>query len=237
MKLLVAIHDVTPALWSECRRLWQLCAACGVAPALGVVPNWHGLWPLDRHPSFAGWLRDCVDEGAEVFLHGERHDEVGSRRTIGDTLRAVGRTAREGEFLTLDADMARMRMQRGVATLQRIGLHPIGFIAPAWLAREESYTAVAQAGLTLSEDVREVHLHDRAMAVPAPAVRWSARTKVRATLSAAVAAGRWRLHNRAPIVRIALHPQDVRNPVTLRSVRYELARWVDARPVWRYAQL
>ena len=237
MKLLVAMHDVTPALFSECRRMWQLCAACGVTPALGVVPNWHGIWPLERHQPFAAWLHDCVAEGAEIFLHGDRHDEVGSERGVCDTLRAVGQTAREGEFLTLDGEAAHARMQKGVAVLKGVGLSPIGFIAPAWLAREESYRVVARAGLSLSENVREVRMHDRAMAVPAPVIRWSARTGLRARMSAKVAEWRWRMHRRDPVVRIALHPQDGRHSATLRSVRYELARWVDARPVWRYAQL
>lgn len=240
MKLLVAIHDVTPALQTECKRLWHLCAACGVAPALFVVSNWHGQWPLQRDRQFVHWLRDCEAEGAEIFLHGERHDEVGTHRGWRDELRAWGRTVREGEFLALDPSDASARIHRGVTLLTRLGLSPVGFVAPAWLAREASYRAAAQAGLTLSEDARGVRIHDRAMVLPAPAVRWSARTTIRARLSAHVADWRWHMHHRvqhAPLVRMALHPADVRHPTTLRSVTRELARWTQARPTWRYAQL
>ena len=47
MKLLVAIHDVTPAHAAAVERLWHICTHRGVLPALFVVPNWHGEWPLE----------------------------------------------------------------------------------------------------------------------------------------------------------------------------------------------
>jgi predicted deacetylase len=240
MKLLVAIHDVTPALHQECHRLWQLCAARGVAPALFVVPNWHGVWPLEQHRTFVRWLRDCAAEGAEIFLHGERHDEAGLPRQWRDELRAAGRTAREGEFLTLSEAAASERIQRGIDLFGRLGLSPVGFVAPAWLAREETYRAAARAGLQVSDDARGVRLHHRAMQIDAPAVRWSARTRIRAAASAMVATARWHLHHRhqqAPVVRVSLHPADLRRPETRDSLTRELARWTAARATWRYAQL
>jgi predicted deacetylase len=56
--LLVSIHDVTPALESRVLKLWELCSSHGVVPALLVVPDWHGEWPLQRHPRFVRWLLD-----------------------------------------------------------------------------------------------------------------------------------------------------------------------------------
>ena len=57
MSLLVSIHDVTPALAEGVERLWALCAVRALRPALLVVPDWHGAWPLESHPDFVGWLR------------------------------------------------------------------------------------------------------------------------------------------------------------------------------------
>ena len=93
MSLLVSIHDVTPGARDGVARLWELCARRGVRPALLVVPDWHGEWPLEPHPAFVAWLRARAAEGAEIVLHGERHDEVGSPRAAADALRALGRTA------------------------------------------------------------------------------------------------------------------------------------------------
>jgi len=88
VSLLVSIHDVTPALAEGVARLWALCAERGVRPALLVVPDWHGEWPLEAHPAFVAWLRARAGEGAEIVLHGERHDEVGLPRRFADELRA-----------------------------------------------------------------------------------------------------------------------------------------------------
>ena len=152
MSLLVSIHDVTPALAPAAERLWALCAERGVVPALLVVPNWHGEWDLSRHPEFVRWLRERAAAGAEIVLHGERHDEAKLPRTPTDSVRAWGRTDQEGEFLGLGREAARERIERGVALLRMLGLRPVGFIPPAWLAREDGHAAVADAGLAFSED-------------------------------------------------------------------------------------
>lgn len=237
MKLLVAIHDVTPALERDVRTLWDLCAERGITPALFVVPNWHGIWPLEEYPRFAGWLRARAAEGAEIFLHGERHDEVGLRRGLGDHVRAFGATAGESEFLTLDEPAAAERIARGLDALRRAGLHPIGFVAPAWLAREDTYRAVRRAGLAISEDVAVIRLHRRATRLAAPVIRWSARTPLRARVSAAVADARWMARRGAWLTRIALHPADVRHPASAASVTAHLDRWRALRHPSRYALL
>ena len=46
MKLLVAIHDVSPAHDQAVQQMWRYCTSLGFQPALLVVPNWHGEWPI-----------------------------------------------------------------------------------------------------------------------------------------------------------------------------------------------
>ncbi len=237
MKLLVSIHDVTPALERDVRALWDLCAERGITPALFVVPNWHGQWPLDEYPRFAAWLRARERAGAEVFLHGERHDEVGLRRGIGDRMRAFGATAREGEFLTLDERGAAERIRRGLDRLRRNGLRPIGFVPPAWLAREDTFRAVRRAGLAVSEDVHGIRLHARATRLVSPVIRWSGRTAWRAHLSAAVADARWLTARGSWLARLALHPTDLCHPATAASLVAHLDRWRRLRHQHRYALL
>ena len=226
MSLLVSIHDVTPAQADGVTRLWAICAARGVRPALFVVPDWHGEWPLEAHPSFVSWLRACAAEGAEIVLHGERHDEVGSPRAAGDALRALGRTAREGEFLTLDAPAARERIARGRARLRGVGLDPVGFVPPAWLAREAGFRAVGEAGLGFSEDDHSIRLFPSGRRLPSPVVRWSARSAVRAWGSLAVARARWAVQGRADYSRIAFHPQDLGHPAVAAALGPTLDRWL-----------
>ena len=237
MSLLVSIHDVTPALADGVTRLWALCVDRGVRPALLVVPDWHGAWPLEAHPSFVAWLRARADEGAEIVLHGERHDEVGLPRRLGDSVRALGRTAREGEFLTLDAAAARERIARGLARLRALGLDPVGFVPPAWLARTEGHEAAGGAGLGFSEDDRAIHLYPSGRRVPSPVVRWSARTAFRAWGSVGVARARWVLQGGSAFPRIAFHPQDLARDLTAAALGPTLDRWLGRHAPISYSAL
>jgi predicted deacetylase len=202
-----------------------------------VVPDWHGRWPLERHPAFVAWLRARAAEGAEIVLHGERHDEAGLPRRLGDALRAWGRTAAEGEFLTLDTDAAHDRISRGRARLAALGLDPVGFVPPAWLARPGGHEAAGRNGLAFSEDARAVHLYPSGRRIPSPVVRWSARGAVRAWGSVAVARARWALQGRAPLARIALHPQDLGHPATAAAIGPTLDRWLAQHRPLTYAAL
>jgi predicted deacetylase len=235
--LLVSIHDVSPAQAPAIARLWGLCADRGIRPALLVVPNWHGEWPLEEHPQFVEWLRARMADGAEIALHGERHDEVGLPRQLTDRWRAWGRTRGEGEFLTLDAASATERLHRGLELLRQLGLEVSGFVPPAWLAREDTHRAAAAAGLSFSEDDRSVRLHPASKRVRSPVVRWSTRTRTRAWGSVGVARARWLLQHRARFPRIALHPGDLTHPATARSVVRSLDRWLQRHPAGSYSDL
>lgn len=237
MKLLVSIHDVTPAHEPRVRALWRLCAGLGVTPALFVVPNWHGRWPLERYPSFALWIRERAAEGADVFLHGERHDEQGITRSVRDELRAFGMTAAEGEFLTLPGVEAERRIRRGVRTLQRCDVEPIGFVPPAWLAHRECASAVGDCGLRFFEDVSSIHLPQRGTRLASPVTRWSARQPWRETASRFVARTRFVLDRHSWLVRVALHPSDLASATIQRSVVDTLRRWLTVRIPWRYSDL
>ena len=79
VSLLVSIHDVTPALARRRRTPLGACAR-GAACAR---PCWS--FPTGTASGRSGptrpsstWLRARAAEGAEIVLHGERHDEVGS---------------------------------------------------------------------------------------------------------------------------------------------------------------
>jgi predicted deacetylase len=214
---MISIHDVTPAFAAGVLRLWDMCAARGLAPALLVVPDWHGEWPLPQHGGFVRWLRDRADEGAEIVLHGERHQH--------------------GEFRDLDRSAARERIDRGLRILRVLGLEPAGFVPPAWLAREEGHAAVGEAGLGFSEDDRAVRIFPAGRRVTSPVVRWSARTPVRAWGSVAVARGRWAVQRGARYPRLVFHPQDLDHPGTTRDLPTTLDRWLSRHEPISYAAM
>lgn len=224
--LLVSIHDVSPARATEVARLWDLCRARGVIPALLVVPNWHGDWPLEEYPGFVDWVLARVADGAVLALHGERHDEAGLPRSLADHLKAWGKTDGEGEFLTLDSSAAAARLAQGRERLRKVGLEPAGFVPPAWLAPESAHRTAAAAGFVFSEDNCSIRLLRESARIPSPVVRWSTRSRTRAWGSVAVARGRSLLQRGARYPRIALHPGDLDHAATERSVRATLDLWL-----------
>lgn len=236
-QLLITIHDVAPPLMPRVKRLWELCAARNVRPGLLVVPDWHGGLPIENDAACVAWIRARAAEGAEVFLHGERHDEIGSPRSWRNTLRALGRTNNEGEFLTLGYDAARARIDRGFARLRALGLSPIGFVPPAWLALPATHRAVRDAGLAVSEDDTTIYAFKAARTITSPVVRWSSRGAFRAYGSLVQAQLRWTLQRGASVVRIALHPADLDHPATASSVERTLDLWLSEYPAEGYAAL
>jgi predicted deacetylase len=235
--LLVTIHDVAPPLLPRVERLWALCAERGIMPGLLVVPDWHGGAPIEKDAAFVAWVKDRAASGAEIFLHGERHDEAGQTRSLGDSVRAFGRTNREGEFLGLDYAGARARIDRGLARLRALGLAPVGFVPPAWLAREETHRAVRDVGLAVSEDEGAVYLHRANRTVASPVVRWSSRGAFRAYGSLVQARLRWILQGATEVMRIALHPADLDHLATARSVGRTLDAWCSVRKPGTYGEL
>jgi predicted deacetylase len=236
-ELLITIHDVTPALMPRVEKLWQLCESRGVVPGLLVVPDWHGEMAMESDATFVAWLRARAAAGAEIFLHGERHDEIGLPRSFVDEIRAFGKTNKEGEFLTLDYQAAADRIKRGVKRLRAMGVEPVGFVPPAWLAKPDTHRAVRDAGLRVSEDDGAVYVHSPEKIIWSPVVRWSGRGAVRAYGSVLFERLRWWFQRGERVMRIALHPGDLAHPATAASIERGLDAWLSVRKQTFYGRI
>ena len=65
---LVCVHDATPAYARETRvMIRDLAPVLGRRLSFGVVPNWHGEWPLAAQPEYCRLLQDASEE---LLLHG-----------------------------------------------------------------------------------------------------------------------------------------------------------------------
>ena len=228
-RLLVAVHDVTPAHADALRQIYALLQRLGITRcALLVVPDWHGAWPLERHRAFVDDLLARQAAGAEIFLHGFRHDEMGFARSWGQHVRVAGRTAAEAEFRIIPPHEAERRLDRGLELFRRLGLAPVGFIPPAWLHGAGALEQLRARGLGYTEGFwRIVRVADGATRF-APALSWSSAVPWRSRLTARVATLRRAAPWIQPLVRVAIHPPDIVIPAQSGSVA-GTQRWLGER--------
>jgi len=216
---LIAVHDVTPAHASALAKIYALLEELGIARyALLVVPDWHGEWPLERHAAFVDDLLRRQAAGAEVFLHGYRHDEAGFRRTWMQRLRIAGRTATSAEFYLAPWDEAGRRLDSGVALFGRLGLKPVGFVPPAWLHGPGLADQLRRRSLTITEGFWVIRDLATGGCVFAPALSWSTARPWRSYFTGAIAAARRALEVARSLVRVAIHPPDIEVPVVAASL-------------------
>ena len=122
---LICIHDATPAYDRETRAMVRdLEPLVGRRLSFGVVPNWHGEWPLTDHSDYC---RMVAESSEELLLHGYFH-----RRQRGSgpiTLLTAGSDEMNG----LDPDDTRRTIARGQRVFTEVFGEPArGFLAPGW---------------------------------------------------------------------------------------------------------
>ena len=236
--LLASIHDVSPRFEREIAALLDLLRPhVGGAIALLVVPNHWGEAPIVPGSPFATRLRGWADAGLEIFLHGFYHRDEQRHARTADQFRARLMTAGEGEFLGLSHEAASSRIAAGKAVIEDVTGSPIaGFVAPAWLYGPGAREALAEAGIPIAED----HLRVWSPATGSelawgPVITWASRTRMRLVSSLAAAA----LLQRAPmpVLRVGVHPPDIRHPALVRSIERTLRNASLSRTPARYSDL
>jgi Uncharacterized protein conserved in bacteria (DUF2334) len=124
-RFLVCVHDATPAYARETRvMIRDLAPFLGRRLSFGVVPNWHGEWPLSAHPDYCRLLQDASEE---LLLHGFFHQRL---RGWGP---ATWLAESSDEMNGLNREETRRAVQSGQRVFTDVFGEPArGFLAPAW---------------------------------------------------------------------------------------------------------
>jgi len=122
---LVCIHDATPAYARETGvMIRDLAPLLGRRLSFGVVPDWHGAWPLAAHPDYCRLLQGSAEE---LLLHGYFHRRRRGRGPV--TLLTGGSDEMNG----LHPGETRRTIERGQRVFADVFGGPAwGFLAPAW---------------------------------------------------------------------------------------------------------
>ncbi|MFI4888084.1 MAG: DUF2334 domain-containing protein [Burkholderiales bacterium] len=219
----IAVHDVSPATWRECRELLAMLDDAGARPvSLLVIPHYHYHSQVLRDRAFVRALDARLARGDEAVLHGYFHvDDASPPRTPGAWLARRMLTSSEGEFAALDRHAAVWRIARGVEMFRILGWPLAGFVPPAWMMSAGARAALAQCEHRFDyATIRTGFFHLPEWRFERTANLWySPGTTLRRAISrAAIRTESWRAR-RTPLLRISLHPQDVRVPGVLRHWR------------------
>ena len=216
--LCVSIHDVAPGTWEECARLARaMRQAADVRLTWLVVPRYHGRPGDERNGHDERAMRAGLDaalaRGDELALHGYTHLDT-AQRSAGlrqRFLRGVY-TQREGEFAALAADEARERIALGLEWFRQRDWPVSGFVPPAWLLGEASWRVLPEFAFSYTTTFTRFHLLRQGRSVFAPSLVYTARNRLGRALSPLAASVAVRCMAQGPLMRLSLHPPDVRYP-------------------------
>ncbi|TWI58541.1 hypothetical protein IQ22_00247 [Pseudomonas duriflava] len=215
--VMLVLHDVAPETWNDYRPFVEAVDALGNIPmTLLVVPDFHHRNSIDKDPAFIQLMDQRLTRGDELALHGYFHcDDASSPSTPRDWFMRRVYTW-EGEFYTLNQAQARERLNHGMALFQRFGWPLHGFVAPAWLMSEGTRRALSETPLRYTSDPQHFYLLPDHTRIDAPGLVWSARSPWRRGMSWLFSEQAARRHRKAPLLRLGLHPVDMRHDFSRR---------------------
>jgi len=210
--LMLVLHDIAPETWPDYQPFVEAVDKIGGVPMTWlVVPDFHHRNPLHRSPTFCRLLERRLARGDELALHGYYHADDGAppRSPGAFFMRRI--YTHEGEFYGLDHRQALARLEQGLEVFERQAWPVAGFVAPAWLMSEGTRQALRQLPLSYTSDTQHLYRLPDFSAIDAPGLVWSARSAWRRGLSKVISDQREQRWRQAPVIRLGLHPVDMRH--------------------------
>lgn len=224
--LVVSLHDVSPRTRAECAEILGQLAALGVPRcSLLVIPDHHRRGHFFADSECAGWLRAQAAAGHEPVMHGYYHQRA---RREGESVSAKWTTriytADEGEFYDLDRATAAALVSKAREDFRELGVEPAGFIAPAWLLSAEAEAALRELGCTYTTRLGSVVELQTSRVWQSQSLVWSVRSSWRRQVSRAWNELLFRRLAANSLLRISIHPVDLRHAQIWRQIRELVSR-------------
>jgi predicted deacetylase len=208
--MVISVHDIAPSTQTIADKIISAVARRGIRVcSLLVVPNYHHQGASMQDPKFVSWLRDLESAGHEIVIHGYFHERPPREtETIRDKFITRFYTQNEGEFYDLGYEDALERIQRARDEFCFAGLHPRGFVAPAWLLNREGERAARDAGLEYTTRLRSVSDLRSGDDFFSRSLVYSVRNEWRRMASLSWNAVMARVLKTQSLARLSLHPPD-----------------------------
>jgi predicted deacetylase len=236
--LCISLHDVAPATLGDCVRMLTFLDELHQGPiGLLVIPDLHGTGRVDRDRRFMSFIESRILHGDEIVLHGYRHDgSAPPDRGLRAWLARWMGTDPRAEFSSLPFEAARTRLLHGLAILRTAGWQPSGFVAPGWRMSSGTCDALEDLPLRYFSTRDAVTLLGSQQRIPAPTLTLGAPANWGKAAGWPWIRALARLRATNPVLRIAMHPTDQRDPAFERFWRH-LRLQIDDRLVLTEDQL
>ena len=133
-KLIVSISGLKERTLADVDAFHADLAARGVPVSFMVAPRLKGGYRLDHDAPTVEWLTRRRVDGDAIVLHG--YDEAATKK-------------KRGEFATLQAHEANLRLMGADRVLEHLGLRTRLFAAPGWTVSHGTVTALPRNGFRL----------------------------------------------------------------------------------------
>ncbi|VEG57872.1 putative deacetylase [Mycolicibacterium aurum] len=133
-QLIVSISGISDRTLADVATFRTQLEDRGVPASFLVAPRLKGGYRLDSDPATVDWLVEQRIDGDAIVLNG--FDEAAT-------------TARRGEFATLPAHEANLRLMAADRILEHLGLRTRLFAAPGWNVSQGAMTALPRNGFRL----------------------------------------------------------------------------------------
>jgi predicted deacetylase len=202
-QLIVSVSGISERTLAEVDTFCTELDARGVPVSLMVAPRLKGGYRLDKDPGAVDWLTSRRTSGDAIVLHG--YDAAATKK-------------RRGEFATLPAHEANLRLTGADRVLEHLGLRTRLFAAPGWTVSPGTVAVLPRNGFRLLVGLSEITDLARQATVRARVLGigegfltepWWCRTLVLAAD---------RTSRRGGIVRVAVAARQLRKPGTRQAM-------------------
>ncbi len=196
-QLIVSVSGISDRTLADVDELCARLDERGVGVSLLAAPRLRGGYRLDRDAATVGWLTDRRAGGDAIVLHG--YDEAATK-------------LRRGEFATLQAHEANLRLMAADRVLEHLGLRTRLFAAPGWSVSPGVVKMLPRNGFRLlaglseiTDLVRDTSVRGRVLGIGEGFLTepWWCRTLVMSADRSA---------RRGGVVRVAVAARQLRNP-------------------------
>jgi predicted deacetylase len=140
-KLIVSVSGICERTLDDVAEFCEKMDNRSVPVSLLVAPRLKGGYRLDRDPVTVEWLTGRRAVGDAILLNG--YDDAATKK-------------RRGEFATLPAHEANLRLMAADRVLEHLGLRTRLFAAPRWTASPGTVTVLPRNGFRLLADLHEI---------------------------------------------------------------------------------